>query len=200
MDARIQKTVKAVRAELVAVYREVQEHSPLLLEGKANMQWASALQTRLERLAVDLQRAGVGLPVPPMVKDGVQLISPLQLPVNTALTGWQGRLVNAWVFGWVQWSHSVRRMVEDLDGLLRIEPEHVDTDYSEAYTKAEWRKMLNVSEKTFGRQIQGACPQYRLFPGTNPRAKRIRIHIDDLPSNLKTAKQRRDAAEKLNRQ
>ncbi len=197
MDARIQKTVKAVRAELVAVYREVQEHSPLPLEGKANMQWASALQTRLERLAVDLQRTGVGLPVPPMVKDGVRLISPLALPVNTALTGWQGRLVNAWVFGWVQWSHSVRRIVEDLDQRLESEPDHVDEDYSEPRTKAEWRKMLNVSEKTFARRIQESC--YRLYPGTNPRAKRIRIHTDDLPSHLRTANQRKDELKKLNR-
>jgi hypothetical protein len=200
MDARIQKTVKALRAALVAVYRDVQDRSPLPLEGKVNMQWAGALQVRLERLAVNLQRAGVGLPVRPMVEEGVRLISPLALPVKTALTGWQNRLVNAWVFDCVQWSASVRRMVEDLDRLLGSEPDHVDEDYSEAYRKAEWRGMLEVSETTFRRQIAGEAPKYRLYPGTNPKAKRIRIHIDDLPSNLKTAKQRRDALEKLNRQ
>ena len=200
MDARVRELAKAVRGEIVGIYKELQGRNPAPVKSYQDLRWYGQLLVRLERVGADLQRLGVAMPVEPRKREGEAVVSPLCLSVRDAVVWCDSSKdwVAAKLFDLTTWSVQMRRLVEDLDRLLGSEPEHVAEDYSEAYTKAEWREMLEVSERTFARRIQGSC--YRLYPGTNPRAKRIRIHIDDLPSELRRPKQRKDAAEKLNRQ
>lgn len=202
MDARVQELAKAVRGEIVGIYKELQARNPTPVKTYQDLCWYGQLLVRLERVGADLQRLGVALPVEPRKREGEAVVSPLCLSVRDAVMWCDSSKdwIAAKLFDLTTWSVQMRRLVEDLDRLLGSEPDHVDDDYSEPRTKAEWRGMLEVSETTFRRQIAGEAPKYRLYPGTNPKAKRIRIHIDDLPSELRTLKQRKDKAAKLNRQ
>jgi len=74
----------------------------------------------------------------------------------------------------------------------------VDTDYSEARLKAEWAAMLGLNEDNgLSRKIKDGS--LRVLPGTKKTAKKVRIHIDDLPKELKGSYQRNQTAEELKR-
>lgn len=75
----------------------------------------------------------------------------------------------------------------------RIEASHesvavVASDYSEPITKKHLALMLDVSSRAIPRMIKRG--ELRVLPGTSNRAKRVRVHIDDLPQTLKRRQQR----------
>jgi len=74
----------------------------------------------------------------------------------------------------------------------------VDTDYSEARLKSEWAAMLGLNpDKGLRRKIEKGI--YRVKPGTSEYAQNIRLHIDDLPQDLKTPHQRNQRAAGIKR-
>jgi|GEM_PF-1949670 len=74
----------------------------------------------------------------------------------------------------------------------------VDTDYSEARLKSEWAAMLGLNrDNGLSRKIADGI--LRVLPGTKKAAKKVRIHIDDLPKELRGSYQRNQRAEELKR-
>ena len=74
----------------------------------------------------------------------------------------------------------------------------VDSDYSEARLKSEWAAMLGLNQdKGLRREIKKGT--YRVKPNTSKYAQNIRLHIDDLPQDLKNRHQRNQRAADVKR-
>ncbi len=84
---------------------------------------------------------------------------------------------------------------DDAAGDSSGETSHVDDDYTERILKQHWAALLRISVKNIRRRLDDG--RLRAHPKTARRDQYLRLHIDDLPKELKQRHDRKTAVEKL---
>ena len=84
---------------------------------------------------------------------------------------------------------------DDTAGDSSGETSHVDAHYTERIKKQHWAVLLRISVKEIRRRLDDG--RLRAHPETAKSDQYLRLHIDDLPKELKQRHDRKTAVEKL---